>query len=585
MHLALDGKTGPDGMFRLADLEPGKRFDLTVQRSGYLPASVPGVPAPTTEPLRIELKTARGVSGRVVGPEAEPVPDAELDWVQESRIGGGSSAGSTSVGRTDPEGRFQAAGLPPGPVDLRVSAKGYAPRRLNGVQIPQDRDLDGFEIRLERGAVLQVRVLGPEGEPFPGASVHVEPMERKRRSGDEERWSFRGQRSLNRTDEEGLCSMELPEPGRYRVTVASQWRHLSLTVEAGPGISPVELRFPGGVAVSGRVTDGEGQGLPGVELLLRSAGGEVEGFGTASEADGSFTIENVTDGSYRLNASRQGYSPMEPRALEVAGLPASGIELRLEKKEEGRASIKGRILGLPPAEAARARIAAFSMGSGSSLQGKVEADGSYRVQSLEPGHWIVTALAPAGRQVQKEATIEAETSDIVLDFDLKGMTVSGRVLVDGAPLSGADVQGNSGSQSRTAYDGSFQLTVPAPGRYDLFIYAPFGTIGSVQSVEVEEKRELTIDIPTGGVSGRVVSAGAPLPDAVVAIQGILKIPPNEFSVPSVRSDGSGVFEVPRLAAGTYKLTVRKEGFSPAAETVEVRPGAAAPVEIALKPAP
>jgi len=271
----------------------------------------------------------------------------------------------------------------------------------------------------------------------------------------------------------------------------------------------------------------------------------------------------------------------------VAGLPVGGIELRLEKKEESKAVVTGRILGLSPSEAALARIDVFPIDVPDTfpLRGKAGADGSYRIQGLDPGGWMVNVSVHSGRQAQREARIATETSEVVLDFDLKGTTVSGRVLVDGAPLSGAEIQGDFSGQGRTAYDGSFQLTVPAPGHYNLFILAPLGTLGYEQPVEVEEKRELAIDIPTGGLTGRVVSAGAPVPDAVVAIEGLLKVWPQEFSMPSVRSDGSGVFEVPRLAVGTYKLTVRKEGFSPAAETVEIRPGAAAPVEIGLQPAP
>ena len=51
--------------------------------------------------------------------------------------------------------------------------------------------------------------------------------------------------------------------------------------------------------------------------------------------------------------------------------------------------------------------------------------------------------------------------------------------------------------------------------------------------------------------------------------------------PTVRSDKQGGFTVPRLAAGGYKIKVRKDGFAPAESRITVTPGGTAEAEVVL----
>jgi carboxypeptidase family protein len=586
----LQVKTGPDGTFRLTDLEPGRRTDLAVRHPGYVQANVPGVEVPTKGLLRIELKTAHGLAGRVIGPDGEPVPDASLSWLQETRTNGGSMSQESSLGTTDGDGGFRVTGLAPGPIDLRVSAKGYVPRLIEGVQIPPDRDLEGFEIRLARGAFLEVRVLGPEGDPLPDAFVRaqaVSPGPPSFSDSDHRAWMFN--RGFSHTDEEGTCSVELPGPGSYKVMVSPSTsmssRVTSVLVEAGPGKTPVEVRLAKGVSVSGRVTSRNGEGIPnaGIQLSPVQEGGAT--YTAGSLPDGSFAIADVTPGRYQVHAGAAGYQDASLPEIEVGGSAVEGIEAQLDEKPKSTATIQGHVLGLDPEELPQVRIQVFGESPAST---KVQSDGSYRLQGLAPGSWYVMAQAPSGGQRQAEAQIATEQSEVELDFDFGGLPLSGRVTVDGAPLSGARVHVFQGStsvaQSQTAYDGTFRVGLPGPGSYDVSVLAPLGTIGYAQTLQVGEGgRPVTIDIPTGSLSGRIVSAGAPVPDARVEIQGILRSPPESFFAPALRSDGSGGFESPRLAVGSYTLNVTKDGFAPATVQIEVRPGTVTPVAIELKP--
>lgn len=97
-------RTGPDGRFRAAErLERGKRYELVVKRAGYVDALLPGVQAPTSEPLKVEMSVARNLSGQVVGPEGEPVAGASVAWAREVRtsyaVGPTFSSGSLGGAR------------------------------------------------------------------------------------------------------------------------------------------------------------------------------------------------------------------------------------------------------------------------------------------------------------------------------------------------------------------------------------------------------------------------------------------------------------------------------------------------------
>ncbi len=583
-----DVQTGMDGRFRLTDLPRGTPIHLRIEHEGYVSLSVPGVEAPTREPLHLEMKAARSLSGRVVGPAGELVADATLTCIEELRTGNSTSGSSRSLGSTDARGSFRVTSLEPGPNDLQVSAKDYATRTVRGVLIPQDRDLEGFEIVLDRGAILQVRVLTSEGAPVADASLQAEPKEQRVQRQQPFGWNRPGMFG-NRTDDRGNGQIELPEPGVYRVTASTRDRSVSGLVQAAPGTTPVELRFPSGVEISGRVMDAKGEGIAGANLTLRVEQGPASRQNAWSDADGTFAFRQVPEGTYRLNAQREGFVQAgEPREVVVAGSDVLDLGVRLEPVT-GATTLKGRLLGLAPEDLLRASVQAFGRQFPEKVA--VDSDGRYEIRNLSPGDWYVTAFTTGGRRhLQQSIQIQPGDSEAVLDFDFsQGSTLSGKVLVDGAPVAGAELTlwgvSLSPHQTQTRYDGRFEIHNLMPGRYRLTLLASRGAVSQDQPVEIDGDREMTIDIPTGILRGRVVgNTGEPIPDATVSIDGTRNGPLGTFSVPAPRSADDGTFET-RLAAGTYKVTIQKDGYAPAEATVEVRPGpGGAPVEIRLKPA-
>ncbi|HEX3555989.1 MAG TPA: carboxypeptidase-like regulatory domain-containing protein [Thermoanaerobaculia bacterium] len=582
-------ETGADGHFRVL-VPRGRPVQLRVEHDGYVPLQVPGVEAPTREPLHLALKAARGLVGRIVGPDGEPVADADLTRVEELRWStGGTGEMSASESplntTTDARGLFRLTGLEPGALDLRVAAQGYATRTVRGVSIPQDRDLEGLEIVLDRWHAFRVRVLSPTGEPVAYAMVNAEPdPPHPPRPADMDLLS--GSVGFGHTDEQGTGLVEVPAPGRYRLTVRVELRTTSFFAQAGRGTTPVELRLSKGYEISGRVTDPQGRGLAGVALLFQGTQGSLQ---AATGEDGSFALQDVADGSFSLTAQKQGFLQSGgPHEVTVEGRDVHGLEVELS--EGDGASLTGRLLGLSSEEILQTEVRATSS-SGWQAMAEVTADGQYRIRDLSPGDWqVVASIQPENRSVQAAARIEAGASESLLDLDFgKGATLSGRVLLDGAPLAGAEVvmlstSGNHAT-ARSAYDGQFQLRGLKPGPAFLMIIAARGALGYDRTVEIDGDGDLTIEIQTGVLRGQVSAeaTGEPVTDATIRIQRTQQGPASFLSTPGARSGEDGTFET-RLAAGAYKVTVQKAGYAPAEATAEVRPGAAGSlIEIRLKP--
>jgi len=323
--------------------------------------------------------------------------------------------------------------------------------------------------------------------------------------------------------------------------------------------------------------------VPGATASLKPVpGGKV--FHAVAGAEGFFRIRTVADGDYLLDGQAEGFAAMtQPGEIHVAGQAVQGLELRLDRGTV----LTGKLIGVTPEQLGMGAIHA-SNGSGLLFAqiGVAVGDG-YRIANLYPGTWEVTAFTPDHRFTHGSVVIEPGMDRATLDLEFtSGLTLSGRVLVDGAPLSEAQVyvQSSAGSSTpsggndMTAWDGGFHITGLAPGRYRVVIVGRHG-IGLDEEIEISEDREATFEIVTGSLSGEVLSAaGAPVAGALVSLSG--ESPGS--GGPTLRSDEQGRFEAHRLAAGSYRVAVRQEGFAAAESQAVVTPGGTVQIHVILK---
>jgi protocatechuate 3,4-dioxygenase beta subunit len=566
-----EAQTDSVGHFRFEDLRRGARFDVSATHPGHVPARLRAVEAPTLEPLRIELKAGRTLAGRVKGPAGEPVPQAGLF------LEGDPAAGQRFLGDTGEDGRFRCAGIEPGTVSLVVQVAGYQSARLKDVRIPEESDVEGLEITLSKASVLEIRAYDNRRQPVAGAWVtaHLQDLEG---------WGARGHTEV-RTDDEGRCRLENLDLGRYYVSAESEkYGHAEASVEIGPGVNQRDLVFAEGVKVSGQVIDDSGAPVAGARLSLNPLeSGSI--FETASLADGSFQFPAVGDGSYHLSGGAPGFAEAAaPGDVQVAGRAVDGLVLRLSHG----ATLTGRVLGLDPEELASVSINAFREGedmpSTHPFLSRTDREGRYKLTDLTPGDWKIHAQAP-GRSVHGSLQIAPGVREAELDlqFPISGFTLTGRISADHVPLAEAQVWASSrgGSfQALTGPDGGFQIPSLPPGRYTLTAASRQEGLGTTATVDLKGDQEVNLDFATGGLRVAVFAGGAPVANALVRLSG-----PGPIFGRVRTTDGSGSLEVPRLASGSYRVFVEKEGFARATASVEIPPGSQASVRIELKPTP
>ncbi|HEY2293515.1 MAG TPA: carboxypeptidase-like regulatory domain-containing protein [Thermoanaerobaculia bacterium] len=279
-----------------------------------------------------------------------------------------------------------------------------------------------------------------------------------------------------------------------------------------------------------------------------------------------------------------------PGEIQVAGQEVRGLELRFSRG----ARVTGKLLGLDPEEAKSVIILALrpDLTSPQPALGQVDPEGRYRIENLGPGEWNVTAHT-SEHSIMEPLHLAPGVREAVLDLRFQtGFTLSGRVLLDHAPMAGAQVvvfTPTRASQAVAGPDGGFRLSELPADHYVLLALDSGREMIARRSVEIAADPEVTFDIATGGLRGRVSAAGAPVAGALLRLEegtvAGLSAPLFPASQVLARTtDGAGAFEIPRIPAGLYKVTVEKEGLAPATVDVQVPAGAVAAVEIELKPA-
>lgn len=553
--------TGPDGRFAVPDLRRGDRLDLFVRARGFLPGEVVGVTAPTARPADVVLDRAARVTGRVEDPEGRPVVGASLDLSTEragEERGLVRSVGrSEAVATSEEDGRFAFEDVKPGRARLRASAPGFQDADLDGLVVPAGQGLESVKVVMERGAVIEGRVLTTAGDPVGDARVVAGS-------------------SAAVSDGEGAYRLDGVPPGPQAVQALHQeFPPLEHRIEVDPVFNQLDLVFEAGHEVSGRVVDREGKGVEGAQVSLVPSGSPRERQ-AVSGANGDFAVPHLLDGEYSLRAEKEGYATTEmPGAVTVAGGSVRDVEVRLTRG--GR--IAGRLLGLDLYDLAEVTVRA-QREDGFEKPGRVDYAGEYSVDQLPPGDWLVLgSLRGGAREAQARTVLEPGGEDTDVDLEFGGnLALSGRVLLGGEPLKGARVSlaGQDVAVQRMVesdWDGLFRVEDVKPGRYRLQVTARAEMASHSEDLALDSDREVVIDLGSTRFSGTVVddSTSEGIPGAVVALRR-LEGEEAAFLV-AMGTDAEGYFALPHVTEGRYKVTVTKDGYSPWEQEMQIQAGA------------
>lgn len=340
--------TDEEGHYEIGDLEPGEYLIRAAPLRGGATARTEVEIRPGRNRLDLRIPAGTEVSGRVVDFEGSPLQGVTA--YLERQPGAGSSFLELMPDRfqavSSADGTFMITGVPDGDYRLTGRRSGLASSSLPGGVRVAGGPVAGLELRLGPAAAIRGQILGipPEQTARVMISAHSEEMG----------LYLQGVRNPS-----GGYRIDDVSPGTWRVTAfLPPQAPVNVEVQVSPGQDEViqDLEFAAGFTVTGRVLLDRSP-LAGAEVLVQSLDPEnPAGAQRTTGHDGSFRLERLPEGSYRLmvllptslshvqkidvSGDRDliievAAGDIEGRLLTAEGLPVAGagISLRSEDPE------------------------------------------------------------------------------------------------------------------------------------------------------------------------------------------------------------------------------------------------------------
>jgi protocatechuate 3,4-dioxygenase beta subunit len=577
--------TGDDGAFTIAHA-PAKWTSMLVRKDALI------AQRPWSNEAVQTIRVAKGatISGRITDSKTKlPVPGVIVDFGR--RRFGPDSPTSVEI-QTDAKGAYSAV-VPTGTYSLFATHPGYELNPADtSATAPQStsKDLTLSPLGRVSGVVLD------EGrKPVTAAAVTSENAELRMMRGP---MRFLNESVVSGPD--GRFSMRVPPD--TEIFVEANKRGLpkaksdAFSVEAGERKSGLVLTIANGIAVAGRVTDGEDKPLSGVAVTAAEAEGGGRGGmmmrtfiagmeqrddnAVTTATDGTYTIR-VKEGTYDFSFRRDGFAPKTVRgqAISVAAAPTVDASLEPAVEIAGRVTRNGA--GLE-----NVRILALGGGLDSSVV--TAADGSFTLSGLAAGPVRLMAMKEDDF-VRETRNVTAPARDVVIDLK-PGGRITGRVVERGSskPVTtfraGISTSRGGGGmvmmappqlQDFTSEDGSFTLENVPAGAVVLVANAP-GYAAGRMNLNVEAGKSISdveLELDAGvRLVGRVTSAtGSPLGDVQVRVR---PSPTGGFAMNGMEqqttTDANGDYVLEALTAGEETISFSHAKHPQSTKSVELK---------------
>ena len=480
--------------------------------------------------------------------------------------------------------------------NIIVRADGYAdvsvPITAFG-KIRRDFDLvpeavvAGRAVRADDGTPVEnARVmLVPDRPGFAGASIYTAS------SDSDGRFRFhgvaRGTYSVNAT----ASRLVMTDP-------------ITVTADVSTPVEDLQCSLTAALTVSGRVVDKKKNPIAGASVSIEPAGrfsfAMMDEY-SITETDGSFFIDHLTPGDYRVRVNRYALAK-DKRQLTLDKKDLTDVVLEVDPL----GSIAGRVTRAgKPVEGAYVSAKSIDekrsrdFESFSNLQTKSDADGRFTLRGLSADTYRVSAQSERVGAFTQGVDVTLGDAEVKTGVDLE-MELAGSiagVVIDqnDAPVAGVFLRfsllhGDDGGQATTNEDGTFKATALSGGGEYVFEIKPTST-SAIELRPVDGKRFPPIAVKDGNtqitgvrikvkyerlaITGRVVSSsGEPAADVAVTAQ---QEPERGWSSPMATTDTSGRFTIRDLPAGNYTIRAqatnasqRVKGVAAGTKGVELR---------------
>lgn len=233
--------------------------------------------------------------------------------------------------------------------------------------------------------------------------------------------------------------------------------------------------------ISGTVRDQTGAPLGGVTVTRTGPGGSAT---TTTAADGSYLFDNNAIGTgYALTiAPPSGYAPgpggVQIGGITVANVPVTGQDFTVVDLPAVTGTVTGGGSGLGGVQ-----VRLTPPGGGTSYTTATTGDGTYEVDGLPPGDYVLDVVAPPewGTPGPRTITVPAgglPGQDVALT---RPGALGGSVTNDGAPAANVTVtvDGPGGPRTlQTDAEGQYFLDDVPAGSYTITVSVPAGTVAT-----------------------------------------------------------------------------------------------------------
>jgi uncharacterized GH25 family protein len=260
-----------DGAYQLAGVPEGTRSIVAEERDHPKATQTLAVQSGSNH-LDFQLADGREVSGRVVDPQGQPIPGAEVSL---------SSQSGAWQAATGPDGGFLMTAVPDGAYRLLAEKEGWARARSPEVRVAGG-PVAGLVLQLDRGGAIVGRISGLGFEELSGLQLSA--------SGP-----TGGQ--LGQVDYQGSYRIDALSPGEWTVEAhLPDNRRAVGRAQLAPGQAQasLDLEFGGGLTLSGVVLHGEQPVVGAMVTVQGSNGGLLHGMRSGS--DGRFRVEGLPPG-------------------------------------------------------------------------------------------------------------------------------------------------------------------------------------------------------------------------------------------------------------------------------------------------
>jgi RNA polymerase sigma-70 factor (ECF subfamily) len=575
--------TDENGHFVFSNLVAGAY--LASARSGPWVSASRDVVVASAENSVLELTVDQGrsVSGHVRDHEGRPVAGAAVQITSAEFFGQPISQTVSAA-----NGAYRVEGLLPGVVRLRAKLDSFGSMNHHAVTLA-NVDLKGIDLRLDRPAIIEGQVLGPDGEPVPDIDVIADTADRRP---DREMYV----RSAAAADDQGRFAMVVA-PSQVKVMASGRSGHArafaDLGIVAAGETRKVLLRLtePGRGRIGGKVIDQDGRPCGNLPVTVESGR-----FSTLVRTDtaGTFVVDQLDAGAYGIIArteEQSGYQgpwnstrvdvklhPGEERSDLLLTVPALGTIAGQVLDHEGQPVSNATIL-VSPEQSGRTT-------GGPPRRAASDEDGRFAIADVPRHLHTVTGLHDAHPNVVARG-VRGGRTDVVVRF-LRASQLTGAVVDgDGRPITDylLRVQGPNGALTRGIHDpaGQFRISRLVRGSHTLSAVTASGQRGSteIKIVEGESRGGITITLASAiDLPIRVVDAATGN-----GIAGATARASTEMSEQTRTAEGDGrlLFQgLPR--GGRVTLFVEALGYGPVHPRIDVPATVPSePVAIELKP--